>query len=774
LGPGGRGGGTRHAGMSHEDPRPLGTGYAQGELAKAFIAAFTHDDPQVRADAESRMRRWGQVIAGMLSGRLSIGSRRPVADLPVWVTPEVIRGGFATGSAAAGGPLSADEAEIARRCQVPADRAQLFQRFLTEAGVADLVGFLERRTYRVEVPEEAALLTVAWLVSAGDAAAAAALVERIAPFADRLRFLPRPAGTAMPEPGVVWRETAAEAATALRRRRPNARVAAMKEALTVWAPFGDELLALWLDTVEDGRVGATITDQWRRSAARLLARYAELAREHTLCSKHRKPKENLAILRKALEVVAGGRPLLPRERGLLQHAVDAMVARRGAPGSPRHDELRRHQRDLAARPTHHAIAQTLAQRLEREPRDRGVADVDRLLGPVTADEADPGMPEGTAVPPALSGVGRRCTAASLDELVGAGVIPSAEVLAGLSAQVSADVVAAAYPDESLRTLIAANYRAFRRRRTLLLVNLEKQVQLEELPWVQAVAAHRDAGSGTRWQRATATRLAELSVAYFPGTLLPNRMVRELDSLCGAADVAIPLLEELAADIFMGAFSAKFLRAAKVAARLLDGSLYATYYGIDYRAILDLPESGRPSRIGEPAGFADVCARRAGSPRTSSVAANGTVIEQGQVVTTQNLAALVAVLGIQPAPGWEDLARRSFRAVGRQVARVHDNPRPLRTVKDAAYAWRNTVFYLSMLPADRTPAFTAWAHDEVRRLARHDQLRLAPVLDGLDAAVAGRPRPASGPLAPFLGWTTSRHWMTDPSLLDQDVSGVRGG
>lgn len=56
-------------------------------------------------------------------------------------------------------------------------------------------------------------------------------------------------------------------------------------------------------------------------------------------------------------------------------------------------------------------------------------------------------------------------------------------------RISATVVASTYPDPALARLMAANYRAFRRRRSLLLLNLERQVQITELPWVRAAAPH---------------------------------------------------------------------------------------------------------------------------------------------------------------------------------------------------------------------------------------------------------------------------------------------
>lgn len=79
-------------------------GYAAGQLAKALTTALTHDDPDTRNRAAERQRAWRSVLAGMANGLLRIGSRTPVEGLPAWVTPAVLRGGFATAEPSAGGP----------------------------------------------------------------------------------------------------------------------------------------------------------------------------------------------------------------------------------------------------------------------------------------------------------------------------------------------------------------------------------------------------------------------------------------------------------------------------------------------------------------------------------------------------------------------------------------------------------------------------------------------------------------------------------------------
>ncbi|MFC8240178.1 serine/threonine-protein kinase [Streptomyces chartreusis] len=761
-----------------QQPLTAAPSYAAAQLAKAFTTALSHQDADTRRRAEQRGQRWRAVLAGMASGRLTVGSRTPVAGLPAWVTPEVVRGGFATGTASAGGPLQPYEIETARSFGVPAERGALFAHCLTEPGLGRLWDLLDGGHYEIGLPEEAALLTVAWLVRHGATDAALDLVAELEPFAERLRFLPRPAdGPAADPVTAVHRNTVSDTVGTLVRRRPNTAVETQREALAVWQPFGDELLVHWLETAgdgPDGRVLEVAPDAgWPERGAALLDRYRTLAARHTLCTKHLSPKENLGILRGALEETVAGRPLDARRLGLLRHAVASMVRRRGLPGSVPHTALRRRQAEQAALPSHHALAQVVLRRLAVLPQETGIPEVAPLVGAVSEEESrETGLPAGAAVPPAIRRVVEAALSAPIGTLVERGVVPSAEVLAELVPQLVAATTAQAYRDKALRALMAANYRAFRNRRSLLLLDLERQVRVEELPWVLAVSGQRAAVTGKPdgdGALDVLRRLGELAVQAFPATILPNPLVREFGVLARSCDLGAPFVEELAADIFMGAFGPKFLTAARIAGELLGGTLYERYYGIDYDAIRDLAiaEAGTaPARSGGPRtspGFAQLCAERAGSASDSwSVAANGKVIEQAQILTTHNLATLVHRVGIAPQPGWADLAHRCFATVCRLTARVEGNRWPLCTIKDAAYAWRQMLFHLSLCPPEEQRRLLAALDEEVARHAPHVATRLAPALAGL-ALIAGggsfrADGTAEGGARRFLGWSTGGHWM----------------
>jgi hypothetical protein len=751
---------------SNEMGAQVGAGYPQGQLASAFVTALTHEDAATRSRAEGRVQRWLQVLRGMASGAVTIGSRTPVAGLPAWVTPEVVRGGFATGRAAAGGPLRPHEAAVAARVGLSAERGAVFAYYLTDAGQAELCALVDHGGYRLEFPEQAALLAVAWLLRAGDRARALGLLDEIGPYAGLVCFVPVPDPAREQDPTVVWRATAGEVGAALAGRRENLRVEAMREALTVWNPFADEVLTLWLETRDDaGAVGAVFPPGWHERAEALLARYQQLAATHTRCGKHRRPKENLAILRTAAQDVTRGGQLTTRQRGMLRHVVESMLARRGRPGSSKHAALRQVQASEASVPAHHLLARVVVGRVAELDPDVGIRDVAAVCAPVGAAEADAySVPSGTPIPDSIRQVVGRATAGRVDELLDAGVVPSAEVLAELVPQIAAETSAATYRDPALRRLMAAHYRAFRNRRSLLLLDLQHQVRLTELPWVRAVQLYRQVGDDTRHEAdATVRRLGELALDGFPGTLLPNPLVRELAALAREAGQDLPWVEELAADIFMGRFSAKFPRAARLAGELLQGGLYARYYDIDYAA---LPEpEGRKERDAGDAAFDALCRTRAGVSRGRfSVAANGMVIEQAQILTTHNLATLVHAVGVTPVDGWPTLARRSFTIVARLAGRIDHNPRPLSMIKDVAYAWRHLVFYLS-LPAGGDPrpvidqfhADLAAAPDTVRA-------RLRPAVTGLGYVAAGGRftddrTPAGG--RRLLAWTLGPHWLREP-------------
>ncbi|MFD9725302.1 hypothetical protein [Streptomyces sp. NPDC059072] len=578
---------------------------------------------------------------------------------------------------------------------------ELFAHCLTDEGLARLRSLLDSGRYEVRTPEEAALPVVAWLLRAGEAAAAAGLVDELRPHAHEVRFAPRPAELPSPGPELVHRRTVGEAAALLARRGPDAAVEAQREALTVWRPYEDELLAHWRRADAHG-------PEWTADGAALLERYRSLAAVHTRCTKHLDPKSNAAVLRGALEGALAGRTPSPRAAGLLRHALGSMAAKREKERQPYRE-----------RPAHHELAALVLRRLSAHPVDRGLPReaVEALVGPVTAEESrDGNLPAGTPIPSSVRAIAASVLDAPVEVLLERGAIPSAEVLAELASQVIAAYDAQGYADASLRTLIAAAHRSSRSRYRGYWIPAY-HVPVSELPWVRAVDRwHRQEPAARA--RATLTRLAETSLAAFPGTGLPVLLLGELSRISDRAEPATELLLEPFANDFSGAASPALLDAARHAAELLRGTVYERYHGIDFAAVRDMAETD------DLEGLAQLCADRAGRPvlvpqpahwrARPALSRDPAVIEQARILTTFNLATLVREAGVSPGPGWAALARAAFAEASA----------PAATAKRTARAWRHLLFHLSLCDRAEQTLVLAWIDAEAARLPARAAARIA--------------------------------------------------
>ena len=133
----------------------------------------------------------------------------------------------------------------------------------------------------------------------------------------------------------------------------------------------------------------------------------------------------------------------------------------------------------------------------------------------------------------------RDLAATVDVLVERGIVTSGETLARVIPQFTSGLRAAAFDDPLLRRHYAAIYRAFRRRRSLLLLNLEKQVRIEELPWVEAMEPFRRTDLSVRELSHRALKeVAMLTLRAFPQAIIPNKLLQEFRALAQGAAQSI--------------------------------------------------------------------------------------------------------------------------------------------------------------------------------------------------------------------------------------------
>lgn len=448
------------------------------------------------------------------------------------------------------------------------------------------------------------------------------------------------------------------------------------------------------------------------------------------------------------------------------------VASKGLPGSPQREALATRQLAQIARPMHHQVAGIVADRMGTFHPDAGMDDTDTVLQPITASEAAAAnVAMDTKVPASIARKVERSLCDTAEVLVERGIVTSGEILARVIPQFTASMRASSFDHPQLRALYAATYRAFRRRRSLLLLNFEKQVQIEELPWVAAIERRRRQNMTSRdLSRATLKDVAALTLRAFPQAIIPNKLLQEFRALAKGGELSLPFVEELAADIFMDDFSPKFTQAAKQAAAYVEGTLYARYYGLDCAAVSRLPEA-KPEprrwswfkREAPTNPFATLCIERAGADESKQwvLARNGMVIEQSQILTTHNLALVFGALGLENELKMHlrDMAERCFAWIcRRQQATSTKWHAKLIMLKQTAYAWRQMVFFVSRLPHEEAGQFIAWAESHLRKQSAVFQNRFSPALRGLSLAHGGASIESSVDARRFLGWTQARHWL----------------
>lgn len=780
--------------MSTDKTHEANPGYAVERLWRAISTAQNHHDPAVRDRALHRVDIWTAVLEGMADGTIHVGSRTPVAGTPAWVTQEVAHGGFATGRYAAEGALREHETKrlaTLRGAPGSSEREKLNLFFLSDAGQAELREALEQNRYAFELPEEAALLVATWLLDRGADEIALDLIATLRPLMHRLRFYPRiTEHPRVNRPGVHL-TTVGAVADRLRTTRASPRVVRMNATLGVWNPLYDDLVETWLSTVEgepptlEDHDGAVRLDEAGRAVARggwpgkvwpadwserrdlFLARYEAAVRQHGASGRHHSPKSNFQLLiRFVRRCPVDASSLSEPSLSTLRCALAAAIRKRGIPGTAESSALRGEQARVAALPLHHHIAHVIAERLDVLPRDEGLDSATRASEPVKEGE-HPNVAPSTPIPERFTRKAERALVAPLADLVERGVVSSSEVLAIVLPQISSRVAASTIEHATLRPLFAQTYTSFRRRRSVLLLNLEHQVTIDELPWVAALSAFRNHDSNAASIALQTLRdTALLTFEHFPETIIPNPLLREFRMLARQAGSEMAFVEEIAADIFMGTFTKKFSDASFIASRLLEGTLYGRYY--DLPDPLPTGEAGTyVRRWGKQtdSGFDALCRVRAQEAGRygGQVARNGAVLEQMQILTTYNLASLTHALDLRPeleAHGCSYGAKALtfvLELLGRAPKADFEQ---LRAVKNAAYGLRQAIFFLSFVSPQRQRAVV---EEVAEQCVPTSGSQLNPVIAGLLAIIDGDrfddtgKHPGGG--RRLLGWSCGPHWLS---------------
>jgi hypothetical protein len=737
----------------------------------------------------------------MFDGSLTVGSRTPLASTPAWVTPEVVTGGFATGEMMAGGPLTEYEVQLRGKLKLPASgdsRQELNSYFLTERGLSELQELLGSGSYLINVPEEGALPVIAWLAQRGQTDAARDLVEQLLPFFDQLRFFPEPLASPRRVGQRVFVQSVGETIDKLKSVSPKPQLLAQKETLEVWTPLYDQAIALFLETVEGPLPTLTAASPhddgtrwsidggwpcrvypagWAERGKSLLKQTEQLRREHRHSQRTTHRKSSFAQLLPLLQrCVSNPKSLHGRDVGRIRLALARYHAKRGWPESERYQEIRASQAAQARTPLFHLMAAAVLPRLNGYPTSGGIENLDPVTKPLTLDESTRcNVPGGTPLPETIRRKIERTLWDTIDVLIQKELITSGESLAKVLPQLTSGVRSAGIADPTLRSLYAAIYRAFRRRRSLLLLDLQSQVRLEELPWVAAIERCRQEHQSTQEvARQTLQEVVSLTLSTFPQAILPNKVLQELRALVKTAGLDLPLVDELAADIFMGQFSGTFVRSVHQAAGVIRGTTYARYYSIDCDELLRIREPRKADRrswfnqvttiasaLSSDPTLIEVCSKRAGvSYGTWQPAINGMLIEQQQILTTQNLAQLFAALDLDQSLRGQllPMSQECFRWVCEELQREKlEWHAKLIKLKQSAYAWRQMIFFLSFASEADRETFRQWAAEHFATQRQEFQIRFGRAMAGLDVVLLGHPPDAdSGKV--FTGWAEKRHWL----------------
>lgn len=146
---------------------------------------------------------------------------------------------------------------------------------------------------------------------------ARALLDEIGPHFPQLRFYPVSDDRPLSAGALAHRQDAGTTVAQLEAVKPNMRVERQKEAVRVWQPLYDRLVALFAETVEGplptlhreangeyrvegGWPCQRYPDGWADRAHVVVDDYRRLRAEHQLCKGPDSPKDGFAVLRGCL------------------------------------------------------------------------------------------------------------------------------------------------------------------------------------------------------------------------------------------------------------------------------------------------------------------------------------------------------------------------------------------------------------------------------------------------------------------------------------------
>jgi len=646
---------------------------------------------------------WEKTVLGAITRSLIHGSRQPNPKLPAWVALKVSWGGFTSGEAVSGGEILPHEQEFASKYDGEKknisvrEQANLY--CLSPSGQDELLQMLHSRLFEVNSTDELLIMCVAFLSAQDHINEAQQIINAITPLISQIRFFPKPSAFELEVSSFTERQTVKELLEYLDHYPQRPRVVELIKAIDQKLPLKDQLYSLICKTCNsDGYpyskalVNSPDFQEWQKNFSEIREKVKEIFPNGLTGKYTRSFLELFCPAEKyfsacgdqitGLEVVRARNLILERSKKFntpLATRSDVLIKEQAA-----HIQIHKDLTDFLL---------VLKHRLKKLNPSIGIlAEQEKsLTQPITEAEAElyqvkPGIRLPVRYHEAIQNTRR----GSWKELAELGIISSAEMLADIVEPVIAGVDVPFIHDRYLQTLWFAYKGAFHHRRSLILFNMESQVQFEEIPGALVLKNFVEVNSEKH-----DTPLVVIVNFYrhsFAHTQLPNKLIERLKELLPG-----PWIKEIAADIFCHQFSLAWLQQAHLMASSRVGDVYYCYYGFTRESLLAI-QSERE--------FYNLCCSRADQAKLNPdqrhhiLSCCGMIIEQGFILTGFNLNLI-----FDPSiHSWSQ--DELFHACSVCLKAISKNISG--DVRSAAYSLRQMLFFASQLDKERFDGLIALA------------------------------------------------------------------
>lgn len=296
----------------------------------------------------------------------------------------------------------------------------------------------------------------------------------------------------------------------------------------------------------------------------------------------------------------------------------------------------------------------------------------------------------------------RCASASVDVLVERGIIPSSEVLAKNFRSLVAACGASSMPTPEMERLYALTYQAFSGGGVLLL-DFRAQIKFHDLPIYPMITKYREKDEEVK--AVTLREMARIIVRYFPATLPPNPTIT---TLADVIDKKVPLVKEIAPDIFMGSFSATFMKALRENVGKF-GDLYSSYFGFDSGLVEEINQEAL-EHIRYMMGVSKIVAERIAplqAERDSLTAEHDTLVKEKSMLI-ERLVSLAKIMDLKTTYAGDIYIEDEIKRCKESLARdPHMNPYHAKRTRDRIDRYTDILEEKRQIMMDGQTGGTVW-------------------------------------------------------------------